>query len=306
VCSAADIQAFVTACGNSYTKEACDAWLEANVPTFGSSCSAGTACGSCIFTPNNTWNGYYGAMYVVPPSQPGAVSWLANYPACVWAEAQMNGEGSSAGETCAEALADFYDCDQYACGACSSTAYASCLTTANATGGTCNSEQSTSACQGMTALTTCTPAGTSTDSDPDWQFIVNLFCGSPNNSPSPGSSSGANSEYPCDPPSGPQVCGLPYGSTHAFFGCSQQSDCVPGTVCVDNDGDGVYYCKPLCNGTSGSCEQYVSISQCNPGSGGGGACTMALCPNGNSSGIPVCEGPGTRLATSYSSASCCQ
>ncbi len=115
-------------------------------------------------------------------------------------------------------------------------------------------------------------------------------------------------------PSGnsPPVCGQRYGTTPAFYGCQQQSDCVEGTVCIDNDGDNAFYCKPLCIGDTSSCEGFVSCAgagcQCMAptNSGTGSACVIALCANGRSSGIPVCEGPGSTLPSTYDQLSCCQ
>jgi hypothetical protein len=136
------------------------------------------------------------------------------------------------------------------------------------------------------------------------QTVVFQPTGTTGSGSSSGSSSSAN--YPCDPPASPGlVCGLPNGATHAFYSCTQQSDCVSGTVCIDNDGDHAYYCKPLCTTSAGECEGFVSINQCTPGAGGGGACQIARCPNGLSSGIGVCEGPGSTLPPSFTGSSCC-
>jgi hypothetical protein len=102
-----------------------------------------------------------------------------------------------------------------------------------------------------------------------------------------------------------------YGKTPAFYGCQQQSDCAEGTVCIDNGGDHAYYCKPLCMGDLSSCAGFVSCSgggcQCTAPtfSHTAGACTIALCSNGRSSGISVCEGPGSTLPSSFDSLSCC-
>jgi sulfatase modifying factor 1 len=110
----------------------------------------------------------------------------------------------------------------------------------------------------------------------------------------------------CNPPGppGPLVCGLPNGTTPAFYSCSQQSDCIPNTVCVDNGGDHGYYCKPTCT-TMGECEGFYGINMCLAGPGGGAPCNIALCSNGHSSGIGICESAGSTLPPAFDTASCC-
>ncbi len=39
---------------------------------------------------------------------------------------------------------------------------------------------------------------------------------------------------------------LANGARPAFYECNAHSDCAQGNVCVDNGGDGHFYCKPLC------------------------------------------------------------
>jgi hypothetical protein len=43
--------------------------------------------------------------------------------------------------------------------------------------------------------------------------------------------------------------GVASGTTPAFYFCTDQAQCAPGTACVAWDGDrGKYYCKPICTG----------------------------------------------------------
>lgn len=43
---------------------------------------------------------------------------------------------------------------------------------------------------------------------------------------------------------------LAQGTRRAFYACTEHSQCAPGTACVDNGGDGHFFCKPLCTQTS--------------------------------------------------------
>ena len=100
-------------------------------------------------------------------------------------------------------------------------------------------------------------------------------------------------------------CTSSNGTTPAFYQCSGANDCAPGNICVDNAGDGAYYCKPLCTTTAGDCPVYAGGGSTSPGPGGGGACPVALCPDGTSSGVGMCDPTGSRLPPSYAGASCC-
>jgi hypothetical protein len=126
----------------------------------------------------------------------------------------------------------------------------------------------------------------------------------------PGTCSQGACTIDCNPPGppGPLICGSPNGTTPAFYSCTQQSDCIPNTVCVDNGGDHAYYCKPVCTTSLGDCEQYVSSTpvSCLPGPGDGGPCTIALCGNGASSGVGVCDSArGSTLPPGDNGTSCC-
>ncbi len=45
---------------------------------------------------------------------------------------------------------------------------------------------------------------------------------------------------------------LARGATPSFYSCNAHADCQTGNVCVDNGGDGHFYCKPLC-GSDAAC-----------------------------------------------------
>jgi hypothetical protein len=174
VCTSAQIQAFVSACGNAGTQAACEIWQATNVAGYSSSSCAGTPCGNCIFGPTN---GGYGAFYELEAGFP-----QANFGACVIAQAQTSGAGA-AGQACAIAIDNLDNCTALACMTCATSSdYSACFTQATTGSGPCAQQNAAwnSACNTSVlsaAITACTPAGTSSNQDPDFTYITNLFCG---------------------------------------------------------------------------------------------------------------------------------
>jgi hypothetical protein len=99
-------------------------------------------------------------------------------------------------------------------------------------------------------------------------------------------------------------CTANAGTVPVFYSCSQPGDCAAGSICVDNAGDHIYYCKALCT-LSGECPVYLGDGGSAPGPGGGVPCPDVICPDGQSSGISVCEPAGSNLAPSYAGLGCC-
>ncbi len=175
VCTAAEITAFETACGDAYTASACDAWLTANIAP--GDAGGGTACGNCIFTPTTV--AYQGAAYLACDDT--SCVFDPNYEACVAIVDPTNGPA------CAAAWDPLQQCSGAQCGDCGTAAtYGTCSDTVAATGGACSqyASQFATGCAtdlgdgGAPAIKHCTPGG-GTTLDPDWTFIINLVCGSP-------------------------------------------------------------------------------------------------------------------------------
>jgi hypothetical protein len=56
---------------------------------------------------------------------------------------------------------------------------------------------------------------------------------------------------------------LARGNTQPFYSCTTHSDCMPGSVCVDNAGDKAFYCKPICSNNAqckGGWPQYPNLA----------------------------------------------
>ena len=139
-----------------------------------------------------------------------------------------------------------------------------------------------------------------------FSFVLEAVgCSSPTSTHS-SSPSGAGAGSNQTQGNGPPQCGIATGSTPAFYSCNGPADCVAGTICIDNAGDNHFYCKPLCTTTTGDCPIYTGDGTSKPGPGGGGACVVALCSDGTSSGVGVCEPPNSRLPTGYEGSSCCK
>ena len=163
-CATADISAFLTACiATAATQATCDAWFNSNVAT---DAAAGTACGNCIFEPNNngaTWSDQFG--YFSP-----------NYGACI----QLT--DPTHGAACGPAYAGILDCEGYECDSCADGAtYQTCAQSVD--GAICSQYVTTlqSAC--ATDLAdggagqVCFPSAGGSTNEPDFQYIINLMCG---------------------------------------------------------------------------------------------------------------------------------
>jgi hypothetical protein len=93
------------------------------------------------------------------------------------------------------------------------------------------------------------------------------------------------------------TCGASNGTTPAFVSCSSSTSCQPGFLCVDNNGDGVFFCKPACS-TNADCAPYqASLPTLR--------CAAAACFNGRTPGIFACNDNPGRLHSSYDVTSCC-
>jgi hypothetical protein len=175
VCSPSDISAFITACGDNGGDPMCSTWLSANVAGEG---GAGTACGNCIAAPakNN------GAVFVdVLRGANGGLNYdalMPNYAACIQLLDPTNGPA------CAAAMDTYSMCDNLACDpcynmsqfegmACDSTTPSGCVSYSNTQTTACMTDMADGGAQD-----TCSPGQASGASDPDYQFILTLICGS--------------------------------------------------------------------------------------------------------------------------------
>jgi hypothetical protein len=168
-CSSTDISAFITACISGTSASACDDWQTANIAGLADG-SAGTACGNCIFPADSMGDvTNAGPTYILPSSG----SFTANYAGCVQLIDSTNGAA------CGLAYDNWTDCDDYACGTCSSqSTYGACQTYADGTGQGCAAAfTSTQACTSDAAdggaFNTCQTGVPATD----FTTIINLFCG---------------------------------------------------------------------------------------------------------------------------------
>jgi hypothetical protein len=93
------------------------------------------------------------------------------------------------------------------------------------------------------------------------------------------------------------TCGNSTGNTPAFVGCASSTTCQPGFVCVDNDGDGAFFCKPVC-ATNADCAAYLpSLPTLR--------CSAVSCFDGQTPGISACNDNPGRLHVTYDVTSCC-
>jgi hypothetical protein len=159
VCTASDIAAFVTACGDNGTLSTCSAWIAANSAT---DAGAGNACGNCILAPNNAGGAFVDPQGYVNP----------NYGACVELLDKTNGAA------CATAFDNQADCEAVACDSCTQ-GYGGCVRAAD--NGSCSSYVAAANTQCAAdnadggALNTCAPDPQGQDGD--YTFIVSLICG---------------------------------------------------------------------------------------------------------------------------------
>lgn len=168
LCSAADIQAFIAACGTSGSTNTCSTWQDTNVPGAQPDGGGGTACGNCIFPPLSAAPvSSTGPTYTVAGPYGGVFG--PNYGGCVAILDPTNGQ------RCASALDNETDCDDSACMMCTTTAAAqgcfayACSSQTALVGPACRTDEDGG------AFSRCSP---SNGGDADWQFIINLICGS--------------------------------------------------------------------------------------------------------------------------------
>jgi hypothetical protein len=194
VCSATDIGAFIAACGDNGMDSTCNPWIAANVAGEG---GAGSACGNCIVTPANSGGAWVDV--VAGLNQSGL---YPNYAGCLQILDPTNGPACGAAMNAASA------CESVACDACYGNGNrqgAACDNTIQATGGECASYYNTanSACMADFAMgganDMCTP-GMGNTTDPDWQFILTLICGSASDGGASegGTTDGAPADGPTD------------------------------------------------------------------------------------------------------------
>jgi hypothetical protein len=93
------------------------------------------------------------------------------------------------------------------------------------------------------------------------------------------------------------TCGLKSGSTARWYACASDSDCTPGDVCVDSSGNGMLFCKPLCD-SAADCEPFLKDLPMLK-------CVAPRCSNGRTPGIHFCGEPDSVLAPAYAASGCC-
>lgn len=93
------------------------------------------------------------------------------------------------------------------------------------------------------------------------------------------------------------TCGISDGRGGAFFDCSSDADCSPGTVCSDWNGSGQYLCRPLCESRDDCSPWFDPFPDLR--------CSAALCSDGSDPGIRVCVELDGYLAPAYDGSRCC-
>ena len=166
-CTPAQIEAFITACGDSGTESSCNAWVMANLEPDGGGI---TPCGSCIFAPNDN-----GGVWSDPEG-----FFEPNYAACIQLTDPVNGP------KCAAAYDDLSGCIGVACDTCTTdSSYTGCASSVETTGGECATygEDEKTACKTDLAdggaASTCSPGSATMTLDPDLKYIITLICGPP-------------------------------------------------------------------------------------------------------------------------------
>jgi hypothetical protein len=159
-CSASEITAFITACGDNGSATTCNDWQNMF------SADGGTNCFNCIFDPNNTggtWTDQH-------------MFFTANYGACL---ALVD---STHGPTCAKAFDTAIDCESFQCDSCNTaTEYQTCANGVDSAICMTQSAAEMTACQAELAAdagtgTMCFP-GNGMTANPDLNFILGLICG---------------------------------------------------------------------------------------------------------------------------------
>jgi hypothetical protein len=159
-CTAPEITAFVSACGDKATPTSCTAWVDANVET-----DAATPCGRCIIARKNN-----GGAWVDPKGLA-----YPNYAACI----QLT--DTAHGGACAAAYDYATSCSAVACDGCSAADFGGCVAAAAA--GECSkvvaAEQAACATDFADggAAQICTPGAATMTRDLDFLYIITLVCG---------------------------------------------------------------------------------------------------------------------------------
>ena len=184
-CQATDIQGFIAAClATGATNTTCNTWFTANSALASADGGGGTACGNCLFDPNNP---DVGGLYWSPTAGQ-SIGFAPNYGGCIALVDTTNGPA------CAAALDNFNFCDEWFCGDCASSATTtSCESGQNAAGAACGAYSATYQGDGGTGSspcdtdladggignTTCSPSTVNNDTTgvDDFGFIANLICG---------------------------------------------------------------------------------------------------------------------------------
>ena len=181
LCDAADLAAFLAACGDSpATATTCNAWIATNLA--GADGGGGSTCGNCIVPPNATGTG--GASFVTFDSM-GNGYFGPNYPGCIQLLDPTNGPA------CAAAYDNINECLGLECNLCTGTDGdgtpedpEACENLNVGTGGICASYLSpyqtkcaTDNADGGIA-DQCSPGAAEQKTNPDWTLIINLICGS--------------------------------------------------------------------------------------------------------------------------------
>ena len=92
------------------------------------------------------------------------------------------------------------------------------------------------------------------------------------------------------------ACGVGDGRQRTWDPCASEADCQPGHACIDLQGNGAFFCKPLCDAQS-DCDQYKPTYNLE--------CAAVLCGNDRDPKIHVCVEATSYLAPSYTSTACC-
>jgi len=181
LCDAADLSAFLVACGDAQTATSCNTWSTANLA--GADGGGGSTCGNCIVPPNATGTG--GASFVTFDSM-GNGYFGPNYPGCIQLMDTTNGS------SCAGAYDNLFSCLGLECNLCTGTDGdgtsedpEACENGDVATGGICASYLSPYQTKCMTdnadggVAAQCSPGSATNPAtiNPDWTLIINLICG---------------------------------------------------------------------------------------------------------------------------------
>jgi hypothetical protein len=175
VCTTAQIAAFIAACGfDNGSTTACATWAQANAG------DAGNTCGLCILAPMNN-----GGTWLDPLLKATPFDVVPNYAGCI----QLT--DATHGTACGTAFNNLNGCDGVACDmacadATAADAFDNCITTVNSAGCSQYNTAQNNACatdfddagDPTASILACFPSVASQDQDDDFNYIVNLICGS--------------------------------------------------------------------------------------------------------------------------------